>query len=69
MGRASLVLTDVAASAALAHAVEKRGRQDSETAESASESGVEADAEETERREASSAAGIVGGGEEDGRGR
>lgn len=57
------------ASAALARVVEKRVHQKSKTTASVSESGVEADAEETERREASSAAGIVGGGEEDGRGR
>jgi hypothetical protein len=44
-------------SVALARAVEKRVHLKSETAASASESGVEADAEATKRREASAMAG------------
>jgi hypothetical protein len=65
------------ASVALARAVEKRVRQKSEMTASASESGVEANAEATKRREASATTGTCGarrrgwkeGGEEDERGR
>jgi hypothetical protein len=53
-----LVPIDATASAALARAVEKRVHQKSETAASALESGVEADAEATKRREASATAGM-----------
>jgi hypothetical protein len=48
------------ASAALARVVEKRVHQKSKTTASVSESGVEADAEATKRREASATAGTCG---------